>query len=235
MRLSDPFHDNTEENLAALLCRPDSQLSWSDFQVLLGPHLPAGAFEESVYFLPLAFDYVRTGEEAVTDVVTSIVWFVSTFADEMGQDGVLAACRAGQAEMLSSWTSTFQLVHYDRMACKAKGWGLEYQDLVQYSDNICCLTCDLVRFDRHQDIAVDFYQRLAQSTEHDVSAAWLLELWRAQADIDHPPKQEEITAAINNLEQLKAAVTTLLDSDLMSEEQSPTYWRAMLASFDAVM
>jgi hypothetical protein len=62
-RLSDPFHDNTPESLRELLSKSDTDMRWADFACLLGPHLPAGTYEEVAYFLPLAFDYIGANEK----------------------------------------------------------------------------------------------------------------------------------------------------------------------------
>jgi hypothetical protein len=44
--LSDPFRDNTPATLRELLRNTDSELRWGGFNALLGPHLPAGTYEE---------------------------------------------------------------------------------------------------------------------------------------------------------------------------------------------
>ena len=233
--LSDPFHDYSMADLPQLLKKLSTSPDWSDLQAVLGPYLPAGTYEESVCFLPLAFDYVYEQKEGSYDLQTSLVWFASEYADELKQDKALGACRSAMQSLLQHWISNFQIDHYNLEACQSKGWCLSYADHVKLSSEIHELTSDLIRFKAHQDIAIDFYLELAASTDCVTHAAWLLELWRGQADRYLQIGDKQITAAINDLTHLKAAVNTLLDSDLVSDAQSPTYWRDMLASFDGVM
>jgi hypothetical protein len=72
-RLSDPFGDFCDESLARLLDTPDDQLRWNHFKQLLGPFLPAGNYEEIVYFLPFAFNCLLEDDESELELVTPIV------------------------------------------------------------------------------------------------------------------------------------------------------------------
>jgi hypothetical protein len=134
--LSDPYRDYTPDHLAALLATPDEDLTCHDFQCLLGPFLPAGTYEESAYFLPLAFDYILAHDDDALDLVTSLVWFASQFALQLQRDRVLDAARTSLKSSLDYWTSGFTILHFDRDACRAKGWSREYRDLIRHSETI---------------------------------------------------------------------------------------------------
>jgi hypothetical protein len=87
--LSDTFHDNTPAGLRELVAKPDERLGWGDFKDLLGPHLPAGTYDEVVYFLPLAFDHVRAKNWDALDLCSSLAWFCSEYGrpSRFGQRG----------------------------------------------------------------------------------------------------------------------------------------------------
>ena len=220
--LSDPFHDHTEEHARKLLSKPDSQLVWSDYQCLLGPFLPAGTYRESVYFLPLAFEHIASHDDDALDLITSIIWFVSEYADELKQDGILDASRDRIAECFEKWTSQFTVVHFDQSACQQKGWKLAYFDYVKHVEVICEGACDLVRFERHADLASSLFQSLKDNTTDAVRAAWFLELARARNDVYHPPAVSPISAILADREATSRAAE--LARPMIANESSPTYW-----------
>ncbi|XAM00002.1 hypothetical protein OT109_01175 [Phycisphaeraceae bacterium D3-23] len=231
-KLSDPFQDHGDQYTRALLSKPDHQLTWSDYQSLLGPFLPAGTYEESVYFLPLAFDLLLAEKDPGYELDVSVVWFVSEYADQLKADGILEACRNRICELLAHWTATFVVHHTDQATCREKGWNLDYADHVQHVEAICECTSSLIRFTRHADLAVGFYQDLAQSDNAPVKAAWLLELSRAQAcSIKNPPTHPEIGPALNDPATLLNACRAV-QKTLAVTQPSPTYWRDLLAQFD---
>lgn len=228
--LSDPSHDHTVEHTQALLSKRDEQLTWSDYQCVLGPFLPAGTYRESVYFLPLAFEYIASHDDDAIDLVTSIVWFVSEYADDLEQDNLLDAARDRIAECFGKWSSQFSVTHFDFAACKVKGWGLPYIDYVKNVEVICEAACDLFRFKRHADLAESFFRSLSANKTDAIQAAWLLELARSYSDVYHPPKNPVIAGLLTDRETLESAA--LLARPLIAAESSPTYW---IDTFNALM
>ena len=175
-RLSDPHSDFTPETLDQLLAVPDDKLEWHHLQNLLGPFLPAGTYQESVYFLPLAFEFLLRENDAL-DLTTSVTWFVSEYGDDLARDGLLDECRSSIEACLLHWTRDFTVEHFDRDACAAKGWRRSYFDYVRRSEAVCKTLCDLDRFARHADLADRFITQLASSTQ-PVSSGWFLEFPR---------------------------------------------------------
>jgi hypothetical protein len=112
--LSDPFYDNTPASLRELLSRGDSELRWRDFKTLLGPHLPAGTYEEVAYFLPLAFDCISNDKTVALDLCSSVVWFCSKYEEQLTADKVVDAARGQLRGLLRQWTSQFNVTHFDR-------------------------------------------------------------------------------------------------------------------------
>jgi hypothetical protein len=194
--LSDPFHDNTPASLRELLRRGDSELRWGDFKTLLGPHLPAGTYEEVVYFLPLAFDCIHNDKTVALDLCSSVVWFCSKYEEQLTADKVMDAAREQLLALPRQWTSQFNVTHFDRSMCVEKGWGkLQYLDLVEGSDTVCQMLCDLCEYSTHADIFERFIFDLIDFGADSTKAAWLLALLRTRNDVYHPPPTQRLELA----------------------------------------
>jgi hypothetical protein len=222
--LSDPFHDFFADTTRAILAKPDAEFGWSEFKNILGPFLPAGTYDESVYFLPPAFEYIVSHDDEALDLVTSIVWFVSEYSDRLAADGLLHGARERIGECFRIWTRRFKVMHYHESACRAKQWGINYLDLVEQSEVVCEGMCDLVRFGRHADLADGFFRQLAEHGSDPMKAAWFLEMSRARNDVRHPPKRESISLLLSDENLIRSAVS-IVKSSLTATERSPTYWR----------
>ncbi|MFN0197455.1 MAG: hypothetical protein ACKVT0_11980 [Planctomycetaceae bacterium] len=223
--LSDPFFDYSPEHLSGLLATPDDKLQLNDFQSLLGT-LPAGTYEESAYFLPLAFDYLFDHDDDALHLITSLVWFASEYATNLCQDGVLDFVRSELKQILNVWTDKFTVIHFDADACREKGWGLQYDDYVEHSGAVIETTNDLDRCKVHDDLAISFYRDLA-ATEGDASkSAWFLECVRAHLEqkFSRPPKRPEIRQLLENTE-LVMQHATFVRQMLPGFNNEPTYWR----------
>lgn len=220
-KLSDPHSDFTKEHLRELLATPDEELEWHHLRALLGPFLPAGTYTESVYFLPFALQALDDGEDAL-DLTSSVCWFLSEYADELARDGLLDECRSKIESCLQHGVAAFSVVHFNREACAAKGWGLRYFDSVHRSEVICGLLCDLDRFARHADLADRFIARLA-SSDDPVAAGWFLELARAQEDVYHPPHRASFQRYLTD-PALLVHKRSLVQEHLAPTTASPTYW-----------
>lgn len=222
-RLSDPHNDFTDERLCLILATPDDRLQWNDFRDLLGPFLPAGTYDEVVYFLPLAFNFMAEHDEDVLDLVTSVVWFASEYSDRLREDGLISVTRRNLSACLDHWTASFDVVHFDREGCRSKGWNIEYSDYVRHSEVVCETTCDLVRFIAHQDLAELFAWSLAHHGGDAVKAAWFIEYTRARTDVYQPPEHPPIQELLQDRDLLLAAAD-VVRKEMVNVERSPTYW-----------
>jgi hypothetical protein len=222
-QFSDPYDDFTPELLEEMLGTPDNQLLWHHYCNILGPFLPAGTYEEGVYFLPRAFQFTLLHEDHALDLITPLVWFISEHAESLKRDGLLTKARESLFACFSHWTSEFIVEHFDRAACKAKGWGRETFDLVKHCEVVCQGTCDLVEFQRHADIAEDFANGLAHHESDPVKAAWFLEYARAKDDVSHPPFHPPIQQLISDRDKLQSAAAVVRET-IAKREKSPTYW-----------
>ncbi len=225
--LSDPNHDFDDEHLSRILRNADNGLDWADYQALLGPHLPAGTYEESVYFLPLAFTYMLEHDDTALDLVAALVGFVSLNADRLEEDRLLEGARRNIDVCFAHWSSEFSVIHFDKRACEEKGWGLAYQDIVNHGDVICTGLCELVRFERHVDLAESFVYRLADHQVSSLRAAWFLALSAMRWEVVRPPKHPPIQALLTDRTLLEDAARMVVE-ERVEQEPSPTYWSDVL-------
>ena len=229
--LSDPYNDFSEKSLRELLSIPDEEMKWNHYQKLLGPFLPAGTYQESVYFLPRAFEYLKSHEDCALDLITSVIWFASEQSALLERDGLLQSTRTCIRDCLNQLTNRFLVVHFDREECRAKGWGRAYFDYVENCEAVCQGTTDLVRFSAHKDLALDLVDSLARHCVDPVKAAWFLAYANSRNDVYTPPDYEPINALLSDRRLLEQAAG-VVRAEVVSREASPTYWRDTFASLE---
>jgi len=221
--LSDPYHDFTEDGIREILSTPDDRFEWHHYQSVLGPFLPAGTYDESVYFLPGAFDFILRHDDDALDLITALVWFASEYSDRLADDGLLDAVRHNLLACFQHWTAHFVVIHFDEEGCRKKGWGLKHFDYVYNIEAVCEGSCDLVRFETHRDLAESFFASLADFGDDPIKAAWFLECARSRGDVRFPPRHPSIQNLLANDHLLHGAAKLVL-AKLVPDEKSPTYW-----------
>lgn len=222
-RLSDPFSDFTPASLKRLLAVPDDKMGWSELQQLFGPFLPAGTYDESVYFLPHALEHLITHEHEALDLETAVIWFCSEYAERLEADHYLPDVKGQLLRCLKAWTRDFRVQHYDADACARKGWGCRRFDHVLNSELVCQSLEDLVRFERHRDVALEFFHSLLGNLAQPLAASWFLELARARSDVYQPPNDPEFSGPLCDRSLLARAAVTVLEK-CVPTEALPTYW-----------
>lgn len=218
--LSDPYHDFSENRLTEILEKKDCELTWSDFSDLFGPHLPAGSYEEVVYFLPLAFLEIQNNSDDALDLITPVFVFCSKNYVQLTIDGNIEFVNHHIIQCLKQWTNSFEIKHFDKSACLKKGWEIEYFDYVVNSELVCTCISDLVEYGSFSSLVTLFVKSL---TNDKVGALWFLELSRARCDVYHPPNQGEIANMLSNSTLLNVAYEIVL-GEIMDDIKSPTYW-----------
>ncbi len=229
--LSDPDEECGADRIAEILATPDNDLDWRQYRALLGPYSTAGTYEEVVYFLPLAFDYVLHHDEGALDLVTSLVWFSSQYETSLRRDRLHNCVRDSLRFCLAQWTSDFQIIHFDREACAQKGWGLQYSDYVVHSEVICQCNEDLVRFKAHADLALEFTNSLADHQQNKAKASWFLHYSAARFEVYTPPEDRQIRAILENRNLLLSAASFTC-SQLTNEERHSTYWNDLFLKLE---
>jgi len=114
-------------------------------------------------------------------------------------------------------------VHYDRAACKEKGLGLQYQDIVENSDILCTLIEELVYCRTHADWADELIESLAARANNPIQSAWFLEYIRACYSGIYKLRGERIKELVHDRELARYHADIVLET-LVPQEQSPTYW-----------
>lgn len=215
-----------------LVSTSDGEMNWQHYMTLLGPHLPAGTYDEVVYFLPHAITYLWSHDEAALDLCTTIIWFASEYAEDLERDGLLAGVRAEMLELLRRWTRDFRIQHFDENACKAKGWRFKHRDLVKMSEVVCQSMQDLDRFHTHADLIDSFLRGvLIDFEQQPVKAAWLVELAHARHNVYTPPSTPSVDAVLNDRDLIQRAMSVAIRADAL-RCQSPTYWQDVAVLLD---
>lgn len=225
-KLSDPHNDFTDSLLKELLAIPDSQLKRQHYVKLLGPHLPAGTYSESVYFLPLAFQYLMTHDEDTLDLINPIIGFISKNKKQLNADGIWDTARDCIRECFQAWTHEFCVIHFDAKACRKRGWRkITYFDYVKNAEAVEMAIKTLIEFEHIADLAAEFISNLALSTDDPVKSAWFLEYIRSHGEPYYKvPDYEPIKKLIyDEALVLKAAI--LVEEKIVPNEPSPTYWQ----------
>lgn len=150
------------KDLRAILEKPDSSLDWPDFAIFFKPARCVATYEQAVYFLPLALDYLRREPMHGREYVYGLVHFLSRpeDADRIEEDKLSGPCRTALQACFDSWIETFEVVHFDEEACRNKGWRLGHFDYVKNSEAVIDLIDTLVLHRRHEDLAVDLLSGL---------------------------------------------------------------------------
>jgi hypothetical protein len=223
-QLSDPYNDHSPEVLQKILATQDDQLDWGDYRNLLGPHLPAGTYDEVVYFLPLAFAYIFNHEDTAFEMIDRLIGFVSINTEKLKQEGLLDVSRQVIADSLMHWTREFHIRHLSKAECQAKGWGLDYSDWVVHSSIVCAILSEIIDFEVHADIAEQFVDYMADHCGNPVKASWYLELARANHDVSSfAPIGTSVSKCLSNQVILRSAADLLLPEIIQADSVS-TYW-----------
>lgn len=175
-RLSDPHRDHDEASLRELLGTRDDLLTWRHFQSLFCPWLPAGTYEEVVYFLPLALRFVYDRREDVEEVVGHLLGWIATNQRELQADDLWDVVRDNVVISLEHWTEDFDVVpsHGGPAADSLIGtFRVRNSRLVTHTLQWLCVGRGL------RDLAPRFLRSLAFHSSNKFQRAWILELSRS--------------------------------------------------------
>lgn len=178
--LSNPYCEFLDECVAELLAMSDEDLGGEEFSDLFSP-VSMGSFEETAYYLPLAFRFMQEKGEGSGDCIVGFAFWLSHHAEALGKLGADKYVVAELGLVLQSWTSEFNVRHYDEAACRAKGWVLRYDDNVENSEDLAQLVHCLVEEGVFARVAEGFVATLAESAS-PLAAAWFLEFTRWQEE-----------------------------------------------------
>ncbi len=172
VRHSDPYQDFSQGMLNKLLAQSDDDFGFTEYIRLFGPHLPAGTYEEVMYFLPQGFSYLKMHEDEALDLVTSIFGFCSKNFYKLEDDALIEVIEKEILDCLQYWARDFRILHYDKNACKLKGWGRDHFDYGINAETIWEGTSDLISFMTFSDLALQFAQSLAHHNGNIVNSSF---------------------------------------------------------------
>lgn len=92
-RLSDPGHDFTPEECAAILAVPDDRLGWPELGEIFQSYLPAGDYAECAYFIPRALRFLDERGREASDVADNFIAWAGEQKRELDADGLFAPIR----------------------------------------------------------------------------------------------------------------------------------------------
>jgi len=235
-RFSDPGRDFSASRLKQILQAPDATLSWSEFRDIFRVGIPAGTYEETVYFLPIALHEMRLKPRDGLEYMSGVCSFVADSVQRLEADSLLRPTMEAITDVFRAWTSRFVVTHYDAEACRKKGWTIDHQDIVENSQEVSELIADLWRYPAFPDLGDRLIEDLARPQGDEAKSAWFLEYARAALhdfatwpnDLNMVPTKTSrvIPRLVQDRKLLQEHYDRILPS-IAAATQSPTYWQEL--------
>lgn len=223
-QLSDPHGDFGPQTLDPILAKADAALEWQDFRFIFQVGLPAATYEEGVYFIPLAFDFLRSKRPEAFEFTGDLIWFLAHHHKELQRDGLWAAVVAELESFLTGLAAAFEIRHFDAAASEAKGWNSPYRDYVVDSDLVLDLVDAMDKQPPLAETAAHFVKTLAAASPGSDQGRWYLEICRQFTGNEpalYPPWHEPLLALVTDRERQERHLTAVLDQEPTA---NPSYW-----------
>lgn len=228
----------SDEQLFAILRKPDEDLQWSDFRALFPISACAGGYDEQLYFVPVAIEHLAREPMDGREYVSGFIEFFARNAAALERDGLAVPARDAVASLLSRWTSSFRVTHFDQRACEQNGWSLCYLDIVESCEAVRELLELLLGQAFFAETAEGAVRALVAPESSDENVAWFLEIARAVHERSVNFLASVKRRKVPDLETSARRVQDLLTDPavlqrqferirptVVSREPSPTYWR----------
>jgi hypothetical protein len=174
-KFSNPYNHFSTKELSIILKKADDELEWYDFAKIFHFETPAGTYQEIVYFLPWVLRYFEMHAYNSREFFGNLLYFIASEEKQLREERLFTSCIDSLYSAFKNWTSTFKVVHYDKEACRKKGWGLEYDDVVERCEVVFEFIDDLCYEENLSFLATDLVKFLADVTNEPVRSAWFLE------------------------------------------------------------
>ncbi len=112
VKLSDPYKDFSQEELNGIISTPDNSLGFFEFSCIFQNSVPAGTYEESAYFIPLALKYIKKNKHDSVDVADYFLSWISYNYDELRHDCLWNKITIFFEEIFHCITTIFKLHRY---------------------------------------------------------------------------------------------------------------------------
>ena len=106
--LSDPGGDFSPEELNRILSKTDAELEWADFDRIFQGRMPAGAYEEVRYYIPLICAYIEKQRDACNFFEHFSIWIEDNYA-RLKEDGFVDPVVSAFHALFRKATSSFDL------------------------------------------------------------------------------------------------------------------------------
>lgn len=106
-KFSDPGGDFSEEELSELIRKQDSDLTEGDLMCIFQGALPAGEYQEVMYFLPIALEHVAGNQE--NDTLDNLLRWISYNQNALQADNCYDDLLIFFELLFVQWTSFFDL------------------------------------------------------------------------------------------------------------------------------
>jgi hypothetical protein len=173
---SDPHGEHEPEVLKALLATRDEDLTADQLSVIFQPHLSAGTYDEAVYFLPIAMQFLCLKPIAALILLPGIMQFLDENEERMVADDLANRVRRSLLDCFDRWTKDFVVIDQAQANLKRGTVKMAGGAIVQSGDAVVCIVEELCRFSLFLELAQDLVQRLASQMDNPVASAWFLEL-----------------------------------------------------------
>lgn len=162
-----------------LLAMPDDEFGVQEYSLLFPVGLPTEAYEDVVYFCPLAIRHVCANPESGIDLIDGLASFSANCDDMLVHDGLKGGLLTGFVSCLDHWTSTFSVAHLDAQQMRARGSPHQYGDYVAYSSTVFSMLSSLVRFSVDVHVADNYILHWnSRGISDECRSCWYLEFCR---------------------------------------------------------
>lgn len=118
-QLSDPYTDFSQDELDTLISTPDNMIGCDELLCIFQSHCPAGCYEESVYFLPLAIKHIERRLDGDSSVLDNLLGWMDENRHALGRDKLWRLCVSCFCRIVGEALSRFRLFRVnDPLACK---------------------------------------------------------------------------------------------------------------------
>jgi hypothetical protein len=223
---------------------PLEELGASEFDTIFAISGCTAKYEEQLFYLPYALEYLIVHPSEGEDYLADLVYFMSVNSNSLRNDGVLEAIHASIAIIFKFWTKAFDVVHFDLAACRAKGYRLDHSDYVENSQEVREMIDCLLRYQPNSQLAENLVSTWMRPNRTDTESAWLLEFAKEERrgydyySRTYPGKEWEniptkfvplIFEAVTDTRNLQRALDQIRTT-IIKNEKSPTYWPDLIAA-----
>ena len=154
VRFSDPGGDFSDEELENLIRKSDNDLTETDLMCIFQGALPAGEYQEVMYFLPIALRHIAENKES--DTANELLRWMSYYREELQADNCYD-------DLLNFFETLFA--------------GLTYEHILNenYVQNTgLCETLVEILNEKHNGMGDVLIKKYFGKVENYVQAGWLL-------------------------------------------------------------